>query len=101
MEISQNLSKSESWKIRVEEWKASKKSIRQWCIECCIHESTFIYWKNKFSEEVLSKKDFVEILEEEVRGIEIHCKGFEIHVGKEFDELTLARCLKLIRSSSC
>ena len=102
MKISPNLSKMEHWKLCVTEWMASNKSVRQWCIENSIPQSTFIYWKDKLSIESLNKESFVEILEEEKStGVAIHCKGFEIYISKEFDEQTLSRCLKLIRSSSC
>ena len=101
MKITQKNSKTERWKLCIAAWKVSNKNVRQWCIEHSIPKSTFIYWKDKFSKESLNKEGFVEILEEQPTRIEVRCNGFEIHVGKEFDEHTLSRCLKLIRSCSC
>ena len=97
----QNSSKSESRESRVAAWRAGGKSIREWSSEHAISASAFTYWKLKFSLGELNKNAFVEILQNESTGIEIRFKGLEIHIGKEFDEKTLSRCLKVIRGSSC
>lgn len=101
MKSSQNLSRSQRWEVCVSTWKASGKSARQWCKERNIPQSTFNYWQDKFFPKKLDPTAFVEIPSEQSTGIEIRCLGFEIHVGKEFDQTTLTRCLKAIRSCSC
>ena len=101
MPSKQNSSNRELWESRIATWKASGKSIRGWCLQYAISPSSFTYWKFKLFPKKLNKSAFVEILEEESTGIEVRYKGFEIHIGKEFDEQNLSRCLKVIRSFSC
>lgn len=97
-----NLSKSQEWKNQIDAWKSSGKSTRHWCKERGISPSTFKYWQNKILPAKLDPKAFFEIpSEQHSLGIEIRYQGFEIHVGKEFDQTTLSRCLKTIRSLSC
>lgn len=101
MKSNQDLSKSRHWEICVSTWKASGKSALQWCKERGISPNTFRYWKDKFYPKKLDPTAFIEIPSEQSTDIEIRCQGFEIHVGKEFDQATLSRCLKAIRSCLC
>jgi hypothetical protein len=101
MKSNQDFSKNQRWEACVSTWKASGKSARQWCKEHNISPSTFQYWQDKLSSKKLDPTAFIEISAEQSTGVEIRCQGFEIHVGKEFDQTTLSRCLKAIRSSLC
>ena len=101
MKSNQDLSRSQRWEVCISTWKASGKSVRQWCKEHSISPNTFKYWKDKLYPEKLDPTAFTEIPSEQSTGIEIRFQGFEIHVGKEFDQTTLSRCLKAIRSCLC
>ena len=101
MAVNQHSSKSQHWKMYIDTWRSSGKSMNQWCQEHNISKSTMGYWKNKFSCEKLDKNFFIEVAEEPSTGITIKCKELEIHIDKAFDEQTLYRCLKVIRSSQC
>lgn len=97
----EQLSKTEHWKSLVSNWTSSGKSIRKWCLENSIPINTFRYWQNKFSSQKLEAKAFLEIVEEKRASMVIRCNGFEILIDKEFDEQTLYRCLRMMRSALC
>lgn len=101
MKNNQQISKTEHWKVTVNNWASSGKSMRKWCLENSIPMNTFRYWKEKFSPQKLDKTAFVEIPEEQSIGIEIRYKGFEIHVGQEFNEQALVRCLTAMKRGLC
>lgn len=97
----QNLSKNKQWESRVLRWKASGKSARQWCKEHNVAQSTFQYWRDRYFPEKLDPKAFTEIPLEISTGIAIRYQGFEIQVEKGFDQQTLSRCLRAIKSCPC
>ena len=98
---SEQPSKQHCWKTRIDHWRSSGKSARQWCQEHNISPSSLGYWKDKLSEQQISKDSFIEIPAEAAAGITIKYKDLEVCLDKAFDEQTLCRCLQTIRRVLC
>ena len=92
--------KTEHWKALLDDWSSSGKSMRKWCLENSIPVNTLRYWRDKFTPQKPTQKDFLEIVEEKSTAIVIRCNNFEIHLEKGFDEQVLFRCLEVMRSNS-
>lgn len=103
-----------NWKDRVLEWQASGKSVRVWCLENHIPNSTFYGWKarlEKISKNVplvkpkamKVKQGFVELKEKQSFdcGLILECEGVKIHLKANFDRLILRQCLDCLRGASC
>lgn len=91
----------QEWLGRVMEWEKSGKTMKAWCRENDIVYSTFFYWKTR----LLSKSNlpeqasFIEITEDlsNESGIVIEYQNVVVKVSKNFDILTLSRCIQLLR----
>jgi transposase-like protein len=86
------------WEEKVRAQEESGKNMTQWCREQQIHYSTFSYWKKQFRPTVktLSRSSFTELSDGTSTGITIHCQRIQIHLTKDFDLVTLTRCLRLL-----
>jgi hypothetical protein len=95
------------WKIKINQWEASQKSITTWCKEQSIPEHRFYYWRRKLKK--ASQKDFadsssfVQLVDsqEGYSGIELKIQKFSINLSREFDTATLKRCLHVLQEVSC
>lgn len=94
---------SEIWRERIENWKASGKSIAKWCHEQGIPDHRLYYWRRKFSDESTnrlnstSQTGFSEIIARQPQSdLVIESKGFSIRINEGFDDETLLRCLRLL-----
>ena len=94
------------WQDKIECWVTSGKSVKGWCRENNINKSKFYYWRRKLTEiqsSPLQKNEtkipFIEVLPDKPHsrsGIEISVKHAAIHLSKDFDEVSLLRCLKVL-----
>ena len=94
-----------AWKEKIEQWQASGKNASQWCREHEVPYNNFIYWKQRLlpkasPPQVVQKAPFIELVENlsHDSGIEIAVRGFKLSVSKNFDNITLMRCLKVLES---
>lgn len=87
----------EMWKARVEEWRASGKSIQAWCKEQNIKKNTLRYWKERG--DLHRKSAFVELTDKPSNpSIEIIYNEFRVKVHQHFDAKTLKSCLSLLKT---
>ena len=94
--------KNQKWKSLIEDWQSSGQSISRWCQNRNIPDSTFAYWKKKFSKESLPCPSlFIELPEEEPTALQLEYQGAKFLLRKHFDEDVLASCLKILRRVSC
>lgn len=95
--------RKQEWKNAVEAWQASGLSIKKWCDERGMADSTFHYWKKVFLPPKVNKSSFIELQEEsKLRKIEMEYAGIKIYVENGFDENLLVHCLKVLKKvSSC
>lgn len=97
------------WKERIQQWKASSKTIAEWCRENNFVYSQCIYWKTRFLGPENKKKShlplegFFELKDENPSDSEIiiEADGIRIHLSTNFDPSTLLRCLKLLSEKAC
>jgi hypothetical protein len=95
------------WEIKINQWKASQKSITTWCKEQSIPEHRFYYWQRKLKKTsqkaFTDNSSFVQLADssEGVSGIELKIQKFTINLSREFDTVTLKRCLQLLQEVSC
>jgi len=102
MGTSIDLIKNQEWKARVEAWQASGQSISRWCQDRNIADSTFAYWKKKFSKKAFPCPSlFTELPEEEPAALQLEYEGAKFFLSKNFDEDVFASCLKIFRRISC
>jgi hypothetical protein len=97
----------EEWKIKINQWKASKKRITTWCKEQSIPEHRFYYWQRRLKKTsqrpLADNSSFVQLVDSQERtsGVELKIQKFSINLSKEFDSVTLKRCLQLLQEVSC
>lgn len=88
--------KRREWKEKIEKWKASGKSGKQWSEEHDLCYKQFLYWKKRFSKTA----PFVEFAEQ-APALHIACQGIEIHLEQGFDPQLLQQCLQFLNSLPC
>lgn len=91
------------WAARVEQWSQSGMSMAKWCRENQITYHKFLYWRDRFrpvdtSDKKLGRNDFIQLSEDlSAGGLSIICNGCTVQLSSNFDERTLARCLRVLR----
>ena len=95
----------QQWRERIDAWRASGQKIAEWCRNNQISYDAFIYWRIRLlpkHDNKITKDVFVELpAEQKFSGIHIECRGLQIHLAKEFDLQTLARCIQAIGERLC
>lgn len=106
----------DEWRVLVEEWKASGKTMTTWCREHQIHKNTFIYWVKGGSpskkiaissnnhpsiKTKLTRSCFTELSDRQGTGICLEYQGVRIHIDRSFDATTLKSCLSILRGIPC
>ena len=89
------------WIEKIRQCQESGKSMAVWCREQEIVYSTFFYWQKKLTRAPSkTASPFVEILEKNSSdtGIELRCKHVSLNLSRDFDSVTLVKCLRLLRS---
>jgi hypothetical protein len=105
----ENQSLKTLWVKRLEEWKSSGLSTKQWCRDNGIPKPTFYYWRHKLIPSnkppavklhLASQHKFVELLDPEptASGISIECRGLTVQLAKGFHPESLMSCLQILRS---
>lgn len=92
----------QKWEAAVNEWQASGLSIKKWCKERNISDSTFQYWKERvLSDKAPHRSRFIELPQEKASRIEMECAGVKVYIDDQFDEHTLVKCLQALKKVSC
>jgi transposase-like protein len=92
---------------KVQDWIASGKRVKAWCLENSIHYTTFLGWRKKIesSEKTNSfeKSNFIELKSQtsSQTGVFLEYAGIRIHLADDFDAVTLKRCLSVLRGGLC
>jgi hypothetical protein len=89
-----------AWFERIKHCQASGKSAKDWCMENNITYSLFVRWRWRFnkSQSQIATPTFVELKDDNASGLEVSCNNLSIKISKGFDEATLLRFLKLLKS---
>lgn len=90
------------WIVRFDQWQTSGKSITTWCKEQSIPKHRFYYWRRRLkqtSHSDLENSSFIQLTDspEGPSGLELRIQKFSIHLSREFDSVTLKRCLQLLQ----
>ena len=88
----------QEWEEKFKIWQASSLSGAAWCRQENLPYRTFCNWKYRLTPKTLSKDSFVELQEEKTHGIVLEYQGIRIHLDKDFDPLTLKKCLQALKS---
>jgi hypothetical protein len=88
------------WSERIEQQRASGKSVAQWCRDQDICYQTFLNWRKRLSQvQVMKSSPFVEIFEEssEPTWMEITTRGAKLVLARKFNRDSLMRLLQVLR----
>ena len=88
--------KREEWKALVSQWQQSGLSARKWSQSQGICYKKFLYWKERYQ-----YSSFLELKDHKSSRIEIECRGLRVYLDQDFEELTLKRCLQVLRGLEC
>lgn len=95
----------EQWKLEIEEWRKSGKSIAAWAKEKNISYHVMLYWKDKFTGKSASDSalPFIELKDRSVRrdSLKIEVDGCFIHIHRGFDPSLLKSCVGLLKGLAC
>lgn len=97
----------DEWKMLVEQWRASGKTITAWCKEQQIHKNTFVYWINGGTLKKnanIARHDFTELKNEEpttTASVLIEWHGCKIHLHHDIAPKILEKCLHIIGGCRC
>lgn len=98
---------AEAWRVKIEDWRQSGKSMAEWCRECHINPHHFYYWKGRWGGDKRNppsaRPEFLELNDHPSPNsqITIEYQGITIRLESNFDETALLRCLKVIGRSVC
>lgn len=94
----------QQWKETVLKQRESGLSIASWCQQNNISVHVFYYWRNKLFPMLIERSAFKEISETaspKTTGVFLTYLGVNIHVDRNFDPVTLGKCLQVLRGLSC
>jgi len=111
--MAKDINLEHKWKERVEEYRHSGLSIRNWCKKNEIKETTFKYWINKFNkferESLAANTDFAEVLlqsesnsnkmmtESATAMLTLSYGNYSIDIADNFNPETLSKLLKVLQ----
>ena len=96
--VSEN--KEAQWNDRIEAWRGSGVSAAEWCRNNNVVYHRFCYWRKRLFQLHSGNESFIELRDEQAEsGILIKLGKIDIHLSKEFDELTLQRTLRAVNGS--
>ena len=90
----------QTWRERVFAWKKSKKSLAAQARENQLHYRKLVNWKVRLIGKGKAEgapAGFVEVTPPTSSELIIESGSLRLLISREFDELTLARCLKVLR----
>ena len=95
----------QEWQAIIAKWQQSEKNMKTLCRENNIVYRTFFYWKNQLLPkkiEPLQKTSFVEIIDSSPveSGVTLEYQNVTLKLSKDFDPLTLSRCIKTLKEVS-
>jgi len=97
------------WEQRLQAWKASGKTLKDWSKENGFKYTTSYSWKERLLGTKKKKPSqqkpigFYELGDEpkNTPGIIIEVNGIQLHIEQQFDSKTLLQCLKVIKEGLC
>jgi hypothetical protein len=89
------------WKERILSQQKSGSTISRWCRENQISYNSYQYWKKRFRSRKPLRRDFFTELSDAKSGITLQYKNIKIYLEKDFDTLSLEKCIHALRSSTC
>ena len=92
------------WADTVEQWRKSGKSAAAWCREHQLVYHQFQYWKDRLATYTeTTSNPFIEITDDRTTSGEILLEVGKVLVRlhDDFDEQTLLRCMRVLRSLEC
>jgi len=94
---------AQSWKMRIEQWQRSGKSLAQWSRENNFTYSKSLYWKGRFLGKTAASKRFIELQDgnEGDSGVAVEIEGLRVWLGADFDAAVFLRCISLLRKKPC
>jgi len=95
--------KSRDWERTIQEQKQSGLSVCRWCQQNQISYNTFLYWKRRCVRiSSLKQQSFIELSDRPLKsGIELECNSVRVHLDKDFDALTLKKCVQALKELRC
>jgi hypothetical protein len=93
--------KVRDWEERILQQQNSGLSITRWCREYQVVECQFYYWKSKLFPRQVETSGFTELVDVKNTGVTIEYNDMLIHLDPNFDEVTLKRCLSVIKENQC
>ena len=95
----------EKWIARIENWQNSNLTGAAWCKQEEVSYRQYLYWKKlliKNPNKKLDSNSFVELdSDSDSSGIEIVIDEISIRLSRDFDSLTLRRCLQALKTMRC
>lgn len=93
------------WSAKITAWQNSGLSGTEWCKKNQVVYHCFSYWKKRLideSQEALNADSFLELKDpSDLSGVEVVFNGVLIRLSKEFDTLSLQRCLQALAQYQC
>jgi len=89
------------WEEKINQQKASGKSILAWCRENQIHPRSFYYWRSKLFPKIIDRSCFTELVDDKSSDIMIEYQGAYINLDKDFNPEILKKCLIVLRGIQC
>jgi hypothetical protein len=88
---------------REKHWETMKpdKSIHKWCQQNQIPQTTFHYWKEKFSPKQLQKSSFAELNIKRGSAISLQAPGLYIRLGSDCDPSLRKQLFALFGEMAC
>jgi len=109
MAVSDNL--RNEWKLKLEEWHASRLKGTAWCRENGIAHHIFLYWRRKLKDypikdkpkTEISSSNFLELSDKAQNntGITIEYREMVIRLSNDFDSAVFLKCINLLRGLPC
>lgn len=105
-----SVKEKQQWKENILKQRESGLSIACWCRKNNIVVHSFCYWRKKlFPKTLLDRSSFTEISDKKKidisdfkgAGISIEYQGIRVHIDRQFDALTLKRCLEALKDVAC
>lgn len=88
----------EQWLELVEQWQTSTLNAKSWCLENNVSYESFIIWRKRLKDSSRTSNSFIELKDSSATtaGIEIHHHRIHIILRKDFDPVSLLRCIQVL-----
>jgi hypothetical protein len=95
--------KSHEWEEKIQQQLQSGLPATRWCQQQQIPYNAFAYWKRRFIPiSPLKRESFIELSDRPSKnGIELEYNNIRVRLDKDFDAVTLKRCLQILKETLC